>query len=77
MSVSDYLKSKGFKGFKSGCSGCVFKKKKLTFEKWVFNRLLRVSSPDWNSWEKTTFNYKLTNKKFSNEAEFEKWYNGL
>lgn len=77
MRIDTLLKSLGFKGYKKNCSTCSGGGGKTTFEKWKFNRLIRVKSSNWSSWEKTTFNYKLTNKKFANKQEFEMWYNSL
>lgn len=76
MRIDTYLKGLGFKGYKKGCSSCG-NGGKTTFEKWKFNRLMRVKSSNWSDWSKTEFNYKLTNKKFANKQEFEEWYNDL
>lgn len=76
MSVSKYLKGLGFRGFKSGCGGCGGGGK-TTYEKWVFGRLLRVKSSDWTDWTKTSFNYKLMNKKFRTKEEFDEWYRSI
>ena len=70
--MENYLKNIGFKKTGSGCCGS-----SATMEKWVYGRLMRVTSGDWSKWSASMFQYVDKNLRFQNKTEFENWYNEL